>query len=265
MADSERPTAHSPSFEIPDLELEPVRPMVRRPDPRPSTSLAHEPMPQLGRILESFDVDPFEHELPSLDLDDGSRTPGEPSSNGRAAPIDAAAVLALAGYGEPPHAVQLTPGYALRVFLRQRVLKRQLRAQSAELARAEVEREAALGELAHQLFATVQSMPAFSKQVSAITELAGPGAHDGRAPRERRALAELGQAILAARTGVEIPAHWLPRVQELSERVERSRAQCELLARATLAYDVARVRQGVRLAFTLVILLIVLLSLKFTV
>jgi hypothetical protein len=138
--------------------------------------------------------------------------------------VDPLELATLAGYGESPEAIQLSPAYAFRVFARQRTLKRELLRISAESERAECEREAALGELSRAV------RPSAEK--------------------------------LAAAGSVEVPDHWLGRVRALSERADQLALRRELLRSAIDAYDRVRVRQGIRLTCTLIGVMLLLIGLK---
>ena len=83
-----------------------------------------------------------------------------------------AEIAILAGYGDVPQAVQLTPAYAYRVFRRQRALKRQLRALTAECERAELERETTVAEMARAVRPTVEQNPRFERFLVPLLELA---------------------------------------------------------------------------------------------
>jgi hypothetical protein len=79
---------------------------------------------------------------------------------------------------------------------------------------------------------------------------------------QRKALAELGRAALAARGTVPIAATWLARVREVSERADKLSFQAETQRRAVRGYDHQRVTQGVRLACAALVLFVLLIVLK---
>lgn len=85
--------------------------------------------------------------------------------------IDPVQAAILADYGEVPEAVQLSPGYAYRVFRRQRELKRQLLLISAECERAEFDREATLAELARAVRTEAERVPHFRALLLSVAEL----------------------------------------------------------------------------------------------
>jgi hypothetical protein len=187
--------------------------------------------------------------------------------------IDPLELATVAGYPESPEAIQLSPVYAFRVIARQRELKREWLRISAESERAEREREAALGELSRVVRPAAETIESLRRFFVPILELerlrsepeqAADSIHAERGtPAElRKALAELGRAVLAAGGSVEVPDHWLGRVRALSERADPLVARRELLRRAIDAYDRGRVRQGIRLTGTLVGLIVLLIGLK---
>jgi hypothetical protein len=181
--------------------------------------------------------------------------------------IDPLELLTLASYGESPEAIQLSPAYAWRVFTRQRQLKRELLRISAESERAEGERETALGELSRAVRPRAEKIESLRRCFLPILELEqrrsqGELAAVSAQAELGRARAELGRAVLAAAGAVEVPDHWLGRVRALSERADQLVVQRELLRRAIDAYDRVRVRQGIRLACTVVGLIVFLIGLK---
>ncbi len=80
--------------------------------------------------------------------------------------------------------------------------------------------------------------------------------------RQRQALAELGRAVLGARGRVPIAMPWLERVQSSSARADQAIVRHETERRALHAYDRNRVKQGVRLVCTALVLTLLLISLK---
>lgn len=93
-------------------------------------------------------------------------------------------------------------------------------------------------------------------------DLRGQGQSESE-QRRRAALAELGRAVLGARGALSAPEACLDRARSATEHADALLAQCELHARAALAYDHARVAHGVRLACTFAVLCVALLALKF--
>ncbi len=80
--------------------------------------------------------------------------------------------------------------------------------------------------------------------------------------QQRKALADLGRAVLAAHGSVPVPASWLERVRATSERADHLVRRCETQRRALDAYDRAKVALGVRLACTAIGLIVLLVVLK---
>jgi hypothetical protein len=204
--------------------------------------------------------------------------------------IDPIQLAILADYGDSPRAAQLTPAYAYRVFTRQRALKRQLLTISAECERAQVERESTLADLSCAVRLEAERVESLRLFFSPLLKLEQARSQHKQAwfsakqqalgsqyqgqletrslimtkheADERRALAELGRAVLAAGGAVEVPSAWLARVRSVSERADQLIARRELQRSAIAAYDRVRVTQGVRLACTAIGLLIVLIGLK---
>ncbi|HKO47894.1 MAG TPA: hypothetical protein VJV79_09235 [Polyangiaceae bacterium] len=79
---------------------------------------------------------------------------------------------------------------------------------------------------------------------------------------QRAALADLGRAVLAARGKVEVPEAWLVRLRKVSDHADRLLVRAEMQRRAIVAYDIPRARQGVRLACTAVVSLLLLFAFK---
>jgi hypothetical protein len=99
-----------------------------------------------------------------------------PWPSGRVVPRDELAIdplelSLLANYGEPPKNAYLTPGYAYRVFTRQRELKRALGALEIERARAEGERDHSLAELARAVRPEAEQTQQFSRLFAPLVEL----------------------------------------------------------------------------------------------
>jgi hypothetical protein len=96
--------------------------------------------------------------------------PGQALSRDRLA-IDPLELSLLANYGEPPKSAYLTPGYAYRVFMRQRELKRALGPLELERDRAERERDHSLAELARAVRPEAEQNQRFSRLFSPLVEL----------------------------------------------------------------------------------------------
>lgn len=231
MGDSERPKPNAPSFEVPDLELDPAPRSLRKVTPAPMPQAQPQPQGQGGYGLPAmFDEDSFDTGSLSLELDPvpHGHTPAfgsavsfeEPESfqlervasapaaqatpaaqteriaygqgaraawpTGRAPDlaqlkIDPAEAAILADYGEIPKAIQLTPGYAYRVFTRQRELKRQLVSLAAESERAHLEREATLAELARAVRPEAERIEQFRRFFAPLIELEQVASQRGQA------------------------------------------------------------------------------------
>lgn len=154
-----------------DLDLEPVRPVQAA---------------AFGSVLDWDDAPEFELVASAAPPRENSETPLLDQlhlvQSGRAAwptgraldpkrlEIDPTEVRELANYGPSPATVRQTPGYAYRVFKRQRELKQELVAIGNEGARAESEREATLAKLAHQMRPVVDQSR-FRAQLTALREL----------------------------------------------------------------------------------------------
>jgi hypothetical protein len=95
--------------------------------------------------------------------------------------LDPVEIAILADYGDVPHAIQLTPAYAYRVFTRQRELKRQLLAITAECERAQFEREAALAELARAVRPAAEQIEQFRRLFAPLVELEQVASQRGQA------------------------------------------------------------------------------------
>ncbi len=92
-------------------------------------------------------------------------------------------------------------------------------------------------------------------------DLRGRSLNDN-AEQERRALAELGRAVLALRGGVPVPPELVAQVRRASEHADALTLRAELHLRALDSYDRARAAQGVRLACTVLGIFVVLIALK---
>jgi len=210
MSDSQRPNSPEPTFDVPDLELEPVARAPRLAPPAgpaaartKSAPSAHEQL--FGSSIDfGDDLDDFEFERTSQPI---AHVPGrtaprqaaakraeatvaegaEPNwPTGRAPQaaelsIDPLELAILADYGPPPEAVPLTLAYAYRVFTRQRELKRQLIPLAAECERAQFEREATLAELARVVRPAAEQIPEFRRFFGPLLELEQVAAQRGQA------------------------------------------------------------------------------------
>ncbi len=262
MSDSQRPKPLAPSFEVPDLDLEPPPPRSVRGAPVRAPSQGALPKqgaaqpsasPQAARGYTApnlFEEEAFTTASLSLDLDAAPRTnapvfgssvsfedPGSfelerndhaplelgtesarhaVSSNleaprtvwptGRVPDptqlkVDPIEIGILADYGEVPKAIQLTPGYALRVFTRQRELKRQLTAVAAQCERAQLERETALAELGRAVRPAAEQNPQFQRLFAPLVELEQVASQRGQALSSINAQLNAQTASLDAESG----------------------------------------------------------------
>jgi hypothetical protein len=278
MSDSQRPklVPAAPSFEVPDLELEPVPRSIRQPAnlPAPAQQQATHGQDLAYTAPNSFEEDSFQTGSLSLDLDAGPRTNAtafgsllsfedpdsfelEPTAvpnsslhgqaegaakvteridhqgghaawpTGRAADVtqlkpDPMEIAILADYGAVPHAVQLTPAYAYRVFTRQRELKRQLVSIAAECERAQFEREATLAELARAVRPAAEKVEQFRRLFAPLIELEQVAGQRGRA------LSSINQ---------QLSAHSGQFDAELAQVAEQMAAQQQLEQAAMRVYD----------------------------
>ncbi|HYP76714.1 MAG TPA: hypothetical protein VER12_12185 [Polyangiaceae bacterium] len=247
MSDSQPPSPQPPSFEVPDLELDPSPPPRRQ-----SATVSGDAgalSQQVGPLESNESLDDFEFER-------SARPDFRTATEHRAAKsaqleVDGGSVESLADYGEPPDNGARALVYAYRVFTRRRELKRQLGAIGGESTRAEKERQDTLLELARALRPALEQEPQFHLVFAAVDEI-----------EQRAALVELSRALLASPDTFAIPDTWLGRVRSVSERADRLLARREMLTRALGCYDARRARQGVNLACTGVGLLLVLFAFK---
>ena len=244
MSDSQRPNppdVRPPSFEVPDLELDPAPRSFRQAAPAPARPAASAPangppnaQDQLFGASFDFGADLGDFELersaqPSVHVAEpyvprapaakraepavSNAEPGWPTGRAPDAPtlaIDAREIALLADYGDAPTSAPLTIGYAYRVFTRQRELKQQLIPLVAESERAHTEREAALVELARALRPTIEPLSEFRRFLGPLRELEQRAAARGQALNAINAQlgAETGQidielAQIASRITVE--------------------------------------------------------------
>ncbi|MEI9954111.1 MAG: hypothetical protein WDO74_35350 [Pseudomonadota bacterium] len=214
MSDSQRPSPPAPSFEVPDLELEPVPRSLRQAAPVPArptaaASVKARPSAQDQLFGVSFDFGD-EGDLADFELERSAQpnlrmaeerapraaiaTRAEPAAvdlppswpTGRAPDpaelkIDPLEIAILADYGDPPDRVPLTPAYAYRVFIRQRELKRQLVPIALECERAQSEREATLAELSRAVRPAIEKSTQFRRLISPLLELSQRASERGQA------------------------------------------------------------------------------------
>jgi hypothetical protein len=212
MSDSQRPNPPAPSFEVPDLELEPVVRPARQAVPTPARQATPAKAPDSAdqSFGASFD---FGGDLDDLDFERSAQanfqvggesaprvavakrteraepTPPEAEASwptGRA--IDAAELeldprelAILADYGDPKDSAPHSLAYAYRVFTRQRELKQQLGPVAAECKRAQLEREATLAELSRTLRPGLEQIPEFRRFLAPLVELEQRAAERGKA------------------------------------------------------------------------------------
>ncbi len=278
MSDSQRPKPLAPSFEVPDLDLEPLPRSVRGAPRSPSqgalpqqsgtqkaapqqsergysapnlfeddafttSSLSLEldaaprvNAPVFGSSISFEDPGSFElepNEQPALELGAENARPGVSSNlqaprtawpSGRTPDptqlkLDPIEIGILADYGEAPKAIQLTPGYAFRVFTRQRALKRQLLSLAAQSERAQFEREATLAELARSVRPAAEQNDQFKRFLTPLVELEQVASQRGQA------LSSIN-AQLNAQTG-ELDANLTQIAGQISaqEQVEQAASQ----------------------------------------
>jgi len=195
MSDSARPKP--PHFEIPDLELEPVPQVGRRPARAAERALGEEAEPPLaasatlgapfdfGDELEDFEFErTLQPSVPTVTALPSGRdvatkpapTRTQPSIPSGRAPdatklvFDPDELARISGYGDPPDNAARSLAYAYRVFTRQRELKRQLAPIAAECLRAEKERETVLADLARELRPELEKIPAFARFLGPVLE-----------------------------------------------------------------------------------------------
>jgi hypothetical protein len=278
MSDSQRPkpVPAVPSFEVPDLELEPLPRSLRQAAkvPAPAPQQATHGQGRGYTAPNLFEEDSFQTGSLSLDLDAAPRTDApvfgsslcfeEPDAfelersatpnlslhseaevaaqvteridhqgghaawpTGRAPDItqlklDPAEIAILADYGDVPHAVQLTPTYAYRVFTRQRELKRQLISIAAECERAQFEREATLAELARAVRPAAEKVEQFRRLFAPLIEL-------------EQVAGQRGQALSSINQ--QLSAHSGQFDAELAQIAQQITAQQELEQDAMRMYD----------------------------
>jgi len=250
MSDSQPPNRPAPSFEVPDLELEPVRRSLSRTAKTRAmsaaangraTSSAQEPL-----LRSSFD---FDDDFADLGLEasaqrnfqTGAEKSARFSVREHAAPpvaeaswptgrapeaaalaVDPLEIALLADYGEPPESAPLTLAYAYRVFTRQRELKHQLIAIAAACQQAQFEREATLSELARELLPALETRQEFARFLAPLRDL------EQRAAARGNALTA-SHAQLGAQTGqVDAELSQLEDLTQAEERLERdAKRECD--------------------------------------
>jgi len=136
--------------------------------------------------------------------------------------LDPLEIAILADYGDVPHAVQLTPAYAYRVFTRQRELKRQLVSIAAECERAQLERETTLAELARAVRPAAEKIEQFRRLFAPLVEL-------------EQVAGQRGQALSSINQ--QLSAHSGQLDTEIAQIAEQIAAQQRLEQDAMRAYD----------------------------
>ncbi|HXK16530.1 MAG TPA: hypothetical protein VNG33_01905 [Polyangiaceae bacterium] len=186
---TERNRPGPPSFDIPDLELEPA--VSKRPAQVSSARApaAKPPAPAVSEISLGDDGDDGDNDFEliqtgsNVDLSIGTSpqvakqhvdSSNWPSGRTRAAdqlPIDPAEVALVAGYGPAPKNAVLTPVYAYRVYSRRAPLKKAIVELHAELNQAELLRDTELMQLATLLRPTLESSEVFRRLLEPIREI----------------------------------------------------------------------------------------------
>jgi hypothetical protein len=249
MSDSQPPNRPAPSFEVPDLELEPVqRSLSRTAKTRAATSATTQARSSAQEPLRrsSFDFDDDSADLgfessaqatfridaqksPRFSVREHAAPPAAEASwpTGRAAEaaelaLDPLSVALLADYGEPPESAPLTLAYAYRVFTRQRELKHQLIAIAAECQQAQLEREATLSELARELLPALETRAEFQRFLAPLWDL------EQRAAARGNALSA-SHTQLGARTGqFDAELSQIEDLRQTEERLERdAKRECD--------------------------------------
>jgi hypothetical protein len=240
MSDSQRPPPPAPSFEVPDLELEPVRSVRQAPartaTPAPGKETPHAQDRLFGASFD-FGADDFEFERsaqPNFQVA-GERAPlpavaprVEPATpelgpswpTGRAPEaaqleIDPRQLAILADYGEPPPSAPLTLAYAYRVFLRQRELKRQLLPIVLECERAQAEREATLAELSRALRPTLEQNSEFRRFLAPVLAV------EQRAAARGQTLTAVNAELGAANGQLDAELSQISGQLEIEQQLER--------------------------------------------
>jgi hypothetical protein len=131
--------------------------------------------------------------------------------------IDPVEVTILADYGVPPNSVYLTPGYAYRVFTRQRQLKQRLAVLCVERDQAQAEREATLADLASSVRPAAEQVDAFKRFLVPLLEL-------------EQVASQRGQALSSV--NAELNAHSGAIDNELTQLAEQLTAEQKLEAEA---------------------------------
>jgi len=185
---TERNPPGPPSFEIPDLELEPA--VSKRPAPlssgRAPAPAAKPAQPLLAEISLGDDGDnDFELIQTGSNVDLSLGTAPEvakrhvesanwPSGRTRSAeelPVDPAEVAFVAGYGPAPQNAILAPLYAYRVFSRRAPLRKAVGEWHAQLIQAELLRDTELMQLAAGLRPTLENNDVFRRLLEPIREI----------------------------------------------------------------------------------------------
>jgi len=208
MSDSQRPNPPVPSFEVPDLELDPLprlpgqaalarsaaaRAPSSAPDQRFGSSFDFGEPGELEELEFERSAQPnFQiagESAPRLTLAKRAQAVADPRANwptGRALDatqlkLEPREISVLADYGDPPASVPLTLAYAYRVFTRQRELKHQLIPIAAECERAQAEREAMLAEFSRALRPIIEPLAEFRRFLAPLIELESRAAERGQA------------------------------------------------------------------------------------
>ena len=206
MGDSQQPKPAVPSFEVPDLELEPVPRSFRAPavSAAPMPAPAQRSAASASSTSNVFDDDDFMGNSAGLELALGGPSAEDPaphSARGKSAiataeasnwptgqaperarlMIDPAELALLARYGAPPTNPLLTPSYAFAVFKRQRELKADLVLLDRELSKAELERENSLAELARAVRPEAERVEQLKRLLGPLLELEQVSAARGQA------------------------------------------------------------------------------------
>jgi len=263
MSDSQRPNPpvsrlppRPPSFEVPDLELEPVpRSLAQAP---PASAPARAPEFDFGDELDDLSFErtaqPVVYDrAPRAAVATASKAPvteaQQPWPTGRAAnrvelAIDPQQLAQLADYGDPPDSAALTLAYAYRVFTRQRVLKRELLPIAVEDERAELEREATLAAFSQAVRPAIEQVASFRRLLAPLLAIEQRAAARGQAltsinaqlgAEQARLDAELAElkAQIEAEQGLEREAQRRHGDREASERraaAKWKRVQIEMRA-----------------------------------
>jgi hypothetical protein len=185
---SERDPRPAPTFDIPDLDLEPAV-AQRSSAPSASRTLAADPppAPTPAREIDLGSSDDEDFELiqagPSVELSGAgahaARTAAlesGPWPSGRTRPsdqlpVDPLEVSVVADYGAVPRNALGAPLYAYRVFARRRDLQKSIAEQHQALVAVELERDSALMQLGLDLRPALESSTAFRRLLEPVIEV----------------------------------------------------------------------------------------------